>query len=190
MPQCSLLQVNLALPGAFGQAQGLDQVLPPLTTPLLLPHVAQQLLPPMYQYPQVSLIHLVLPAPTLQEVCQCPNLCSQNGNLHLRRTRVWPCAWHCVCLGQGNLISRSKRIAGARPWLERLVCVVAAKGLDTTLNVNPSAVLRATVRNANNASEGIDSIGVFCSMRLCLLLCLLRIQLSTVWFSKWSGKLI
>lgn len=40
---------NLTHPRRLRQAQRLNQMLPPLTTPLLLPQIPQQLLPPMHQ---------------------------------------------------------------------------------------------------------------------------------------------
>lgn len=77
------LQRNLALPGPFRQAQGLDAVLPPRPAALPSPQVLQQLLPPVDEQSQIALVVLVALAARRQEVGQGLDLGSQDGDLHL-----------------------------------------------------------------------------------------------------------
>jgi len=72
---------NLPFPGAFGQAQRLDTVLPPWTSALLPPQVLEHLLSSVHQQPQIPLVVLVSLPSQLQNVGERLDLCSQKRNL-------------------------------------------------------------------------------------------------------------
>lgn len=127
------LQADLALPGALGQSQGLDQVLPSLSSSLLLSQVLQELLTLVHQHSQVPLVDLILLA-TLERhmVRQHLDLRRQDSNLHFRGASIWSSTW--------SLLNDRRRVSRC-PWLKDDICVVATKGLNAPLNVRPRSIL-------------------------------------------------
>jgi hypothetical protein len=97
---------DFTLPCALCQTQSLDQVLPPGTTPLLLPQVGQMFLSPVHQQPQVPLVDSVSMSSRLTEVRQSPDLGGQDRNLYFRAAGVWACT--LLLLHYGSRVNASR----------------------------------------------------------------------------------
>lgn len=146
------LQVDLALPGSWREAQLLNHMRPSLASPLLSLHIGQELLSTVNQQSQVSLIMVVLvPSVNLKGLGQCSNLCREDGNLDLGAARI-----RASTRRHGCRIWRN----GLRPWFQELVRLVAPKLINEPANIGVEAVLAAAVSQRGDAFQGLYRLGV------------------------------
>jgi len=127
----AILQANLSFVSARSQAQSLNEILPSWASPFPPLEIVKQLLPLVYQQPQIPLVDLVCLSSCLQKVGQCPDLRRQNSSLHLATSGVRSCTRGLLQL----CLSQSRRRARCL-WRQNLVCVVSSKCIDTPLNVH------------------------------------------------------
>jgi len=144
---------DLTPPGTFSQTESLNQVLPPRSSPLLLPEVVQMLLSLVHQQPQVPLVDLVLPSSRLDKLCQRSDLRRQDCHLHLRATSIW--ARTLLLLYHGSWVSTCGL------GCKYIVGVVATESIDATLGVDAETVLRAGQRQGCNALHGLLGTRLF-----------------------------